>query len=42
MSVKHHPATLSPEQIDLNTEVTPQDGMFIQVGKRRFARLRLK
>jgi len=33
---------LSPEQIDPNTEVTPQDGMVIQVGKRRFAPLRLK
>jgi tyrosyl-tRNA synthetase len=27
---------------DPNTEVTPRDGMVIQVGKRRFARLRVK
>ena len=27
---------------DPNTEVTPRDGMVVQVGKRRFARLRVK
>ncbi len=27
---------------DPNTEVLPRDGMVVQVGKRRFARLRVK
>jgi len=27
---------------DANAEITPRDGMVIQVGKRRFAKLRVK
>ncbi len=27
---------------DANAEITPRDGMVVQVGKRRFARLRVK
>lgn len=41
--IKQSAVSVDGEKIDdPNTEITPKDGMIIQVGKRRFARLKIK
>jgi tyrosyl-tRNA synthetase len=41
--IKQSAVSINSEKIaDPNAQITPADGMVVQVGKRRFARLKVK